>query len=216
MERDYLVVNRAAYDTLADEYRKRADADRVRDTAIVLPFADYLRSRFGENARVLDIGPGNGVNLAMLRAFGFEVVGVDISCRMLEIARESCPEAELVLGDFLSLRLPESSFHGVFAKASIHLMPKEDALRAIAKVYGLLRPGGMFYVTTTMSHFAAEGYSVKSDYHRKIERFRKYWTRDELRDNLIHCGFKIHQESINEEPERRKVWMNFWAVREGP
>ncbi len=213
-EPDYIVANRRAYDLLAPEYQQRAKADRIKDKTIIAPLADYLREQFGAGARILDIGPGNGVNLAMLHDLGFRMAGVDISPQMLELAKRFCPTADLRLGDFLTSAYSPSSFEGVFSKASIHLFPKEAALRVIRKVHTLLVPGGMFYVTTTASSDTGEGYSEKSDYPNHAVRYRKLWTATELLEAVTRSGFTVWKSSHNIETDWNKHWFNAWAIKQ--
>jgi SAM-dependent methyltransferase len=213
MEQDYLSVNRLAYDRLAEAYRKRAEIDRVKDTPLVQPFVSYLNQTFRGDRRVLDIGPGNGVNLSMLCEAGLSIVGVDISPKMLEVAHAMCPSAELHLGDFLAVPLVKASFHGVFSKASVHCFPKIDAMRAFGKIHELLVPNGMFYVTTTAGSDSSEGFYSKDDYPGGLVRFRKRWTPEELTRAVIDSGFVIHKESYDYEADWHKRWYNIWAVK---
>ncbi|MFP5234348.1 MAG: class I SAM-dependent methyltransferase [Acidobacteriota bacterium] len=212
-EPEYISVNRIAYDRLAPEYRARAEADRIRDQKLVAPFATYLLDRFGATARILDIGPGNGINLAMFAEYGFTVNGIDISKRMLNLARRFAPTADLRYGNFLVAEYPEGSFEGVFAKASIHLFPKKDAELAIRKVAHLLVRSGIFYVTTTLGQRSREGFAQKDDYAGETVRYRKIWTPSELRSIVEAAGFRIWKESVNDEPERNKRWFNIWAIK---
>jgi SAM-dependent methyltransferase len=212
-EPEYISVNRRAYDQLASEYRERAAVDRVKDVSIIAPFVDYLKKRFGTEARILDVGFGNGVNLAMFHSLGFNVAGIDISSEMLSVAKDLCPAADLRLGDFLTADYSPASFEGIFSKASIHLFPKEDAVRAIEKVAELLRENGMFYVTTTASSQPGEGYSTKDDYRHPAVRYRKSWTRDELLEAIMRAGLNVYAEGYNNEPDREKQWYNVWAVK---
>lgn len=210
---DYLLRNQAAYDTLAPYYRERIESDRERDLQIVDPFVSYIRAHFGDSARVLDIGPGHGVNLAMFDKAGFSVTGIDLSPRMLEVARETCPQAELLLGDFLTTSILPQLFHGVFAKASLHLLPKRDAQRAFCKVFDLLVDFGLFYFATTASELSKEGMFEKHDYPVAVTRFRKCWQREELLESLCAAGFSVFRESYNSEPARGKNWYNLWVIR---
>lgn len=212
-EPQYITVNRRAYDELASEYRERAGADRIRDAKIIAPMATYLKERFGEGARILDIGPGNGVNLAMFQELGFRVSGIDLSSRMIEVAREFCPTADLRLGNFLTSPYSPASFEGVFSKASIHLFPKKDAVLVLRKVADILVDNGMLYVTTTVSHAPNEAYSEKRDYLSSAVRYRKSWTPMELLKAIADAGLTVYAQGHNTEEDRCKHWFNVWATK---
>lgn len=212
-EQDYISVNRSAYDALAEEYRSRATVDRVKDVPLIAPFVAYLRAKFGSGCHVIDIGPGNGVNLKMLSEAGFSVTGVDISREMLKVSAENCPEAKLYLGDFLAISFEGASFHGVFAKASLHCYPRVNALRAFRKIHAMLVPGGMFYVTTTAQLDSTEGYSSKDDYPGQLVRFRKHWTPSELTEAVVTSEFALYKEGFDFEADWNKRWYNIWALK---
>jgi demethylmenaquinone methyltransferase/2-methoxy-6-polyprenyl-1,4-benzoquinol methylase len=61
--------------------------------------------------RTLDVACGTGF---LTRHLQGEVVGLDQSPRMLAVAREQAPAAELVQGDALELPFPDGSFDRVF------------------------------------------------------------------------------------------------------
>jgi len=124
-----------------------------------------------------------------------------------------CPVAELHLGDFLTLPLPKGSFQGVFAKASLHCFPKNDAMRAFEKIRQILVPDGLFYVTTTAEADSDEGYSSKDDYPGQLVRFRKHWTPEELAHAVTQSGFTIHKDSYDFEADWNKRWYNVWAIK---
>jgi ubiquinone/menaquinone biosynthesis C-methylase UbiE len=62
--------------------------------------------------RTLDVACGTGFLTRHLRG---DVVGLDASARMLEVAREQAPNARFVTGDALELPFDDGSFERVFA-----------------------------------------------------------------------------------------------------
>jgi ubiquinone/menaquinone biosynthesis C-methylase UbiE len=75
--------------------------------------------------RTLDVACGTGFLTRHLRG---DVVGLDHSPRMLAIAEEQAPNAELVRGDALDLPFGDDSFDRVFAGHFYgHLEPDERA-----------------------------------------------------------------------------------------
>lgn len=94
-------------------------------------------------SRVLEVGCGLGDLLADLRPS--RAVGIDISPRMIELARERHPGLELSVADVERDRLPEGPFDAiVFSGAVGHL---DDIQRAFERVRPLLAPSGRVVVT---------------------------------------------------------------------
>jgi SAM-dependent methyltransferase len=60
--------------------------------------------------RVLEVGCGSGVFLAIAAEYGAKVYGVDASAPLLDIARRRAPEADLHQGDMQSLPYEDDSF----------------------------------------------------------------------------------------------------------
>jgi SAM-dependent methyltransferase len=111
------------------------------DRSEALPF---VRPHLAGAASVLELACGTGSILAHLRS-EFEVVGVDLSPEMLEVAREKVPGVELVLADMTSVRLGRT-FDAVLClyDAVNHLLEWEqwESLFDTAAVH--LQPGGVF------------------------------------------------------------------------
>jgi ubiquinone/menaquinone biosynthesis C-methylase UbiE len=77
-------------------------------------------------ARTLDVACGTGFMTRHLRG---EVVGLDQSASMLEVAREQAPNAEYVRGDALALPFDDGSFDRVFTSYFYCHLEDEDARR---------------------------------------------------------------------------------------
>lgn len=99
-------------------------------------------------ARVLDLATGTG-DLALLTARAeptAQVVGLDPSTKMLEIARAKVEKAglgsriELVVGSAEALAFPDSSFDGITIAFGIRNVPERE--RALAEMARVIKPGG--------------------------------------------------------------------------
>ena len=80
-------------------------------------------------ARLLDMGAGDGDTLRLLRALGFEAVGVDLK-----------GGEGVEYGDLLRLEYPGGSFDAAIAQCSFFLSGDVDG--AFREAYRLIRPGG--------------------------------------------------------------------------
>ena len=103
---------------------------------------------------LLDLGCGGGHNDMTLKRH-VEVTGVDLSERMLALARRLNPEVRYRVGDMRTMRLGET-FDAVLIADSIDYMLTVDDLRAgFTTAFVHLNSGGVFctYAEETREHF---------------------------------------------------------------
>jgi demethylmenaquinone methyltransferase / 2-methoxy-6-polyprenyl-1,4-benzoquinol methylase len=98
----------------------------------------------GNPARALDVATGTGDLAIELRRRGADVVGVDFSEGMLEIARQKAPEIEFRTGNALALDLPDSSFDA--ATVGFGARNFDDLDRGLSEMARVVRPGGKVVV----------------------------------------------------------------------
>jgi SAM-dependent methyltransferase len=97
-----------------------------------------------EPRRVLDVGAGRGELAERIRDAGIEVVALDQSARMVELARERGVEA--VVGDVQALPFEDAAFDVVVANFMLYHVPDVD--RALIEIVRVLRPGGRLVAAT--------------------------------------------------------------------
>jgi SAM-dependent methyltransferase len=93
-------------------------------------------------ARVADIGCGSGAFTELLAARGYQASGLDISPKLIALARGKFPAIEFHEGDAENLPYPDASLDGVLLSGLVHHFP--DPRRLVGEVYRVLRPGGRF------------------------------------------------------------------------
>jgi len=101
-----------------------------------------------EPRRILDLGSGTGLALAPLTARypQAEVIGLDLTPAMLQVARARPWTGGLICADAASLPFPDQSFDLIFSNLAIHWSPALDAV--LAEVRRVLRHPGVFTFTT--------------------------------------------------------------------
>lgn len=83
-----------------------------------------------KGARILDMGAGSGEAVRLMKAAGYDAVGIDLA-----------PRSEIVLhGDCLRTGFPDRSFDAVLSQCAFFLSGDQDA--AIREAKRLLKPGG--------------------------------------------------------------------------
>lgn len=95
--------------------------------------------------RALDLATGTGDIAFALASSGARVVGLDITPRMIELARGKAPERSgscaFVVGDMLALPFPDRSFDLVTTGYGLRNVP--DLGAAIDEMARVLTPGGL-------------------------------------------------------------------------
>lgn len=116
-------------------------AYREMDRRIAAAIAGAVR-RNGATVDLLDVGCGPGSLVPALREIGkVNVVGIDLSPEMIELARARYPDARFEVGDVEALAFPDASFDVVLCSGMLHhLASLRGAMTQIARV---LRPGGI-------------------------------------------------------------------------
>jgi len=134
----------AVFDALGTAYEEAFAASAAHRASL-----DQLLAVLPEHGRVLDIGSGTGRPTARtLVDAGHEVLGVDVSPVMVDIASRQVPEAEFRCADIRTLALEDGGFDAVcmyFALLQMSRPDQGDVLRLAARV---LRPGGHLAVAT--------------------------------------------------------------------
>jgi SAM-dependent methyltransferase len=123
-----------AYDQIAERYLEwRAQQPREGELARWL---GLLRERVRPGARILDIGCGAGIPLTLALSETFDVTGVDVSTRQIELARKNVPAARFIHGDVTTSDFAVASFDAAVASYSLIHVPRGEHVglfRSIAR-----------------------------------------------------------------------------------
>lgn len=129
-------------DVFFDGYKKLRDnpysANIVEEKPALFSLAPDLSGK-----AVLDLGCGYGENCAEFKERDAStVLGVDLSEKMLAVAREEHPDIEFVRADMSDLSFLKGSYDAVFSSLALHYI--EDFAALAKDVYEHLNPGGYF------------------------------------------------------------------------
>ncbi|HHB80340.1 MAG TPA: class I SAM-dependent methyltransferase [Aliiroseovarius sp.] len=134
-----------------DRAAKRYAAAEIKDVESHERRLATIEALLGPDMRVLDMAAGSGALDVRLSPRAGTIDAVDISPKMVEIARQRAAEAKVFNTRFTcaaieDLTPPEFKYDAVLAMSILHLL--DDWRGAIAKAYDLLRPGGLFISNT--------------------------------------------------------------------
>lgn len=103
---------------------------------------DLFFEKTVNRGKVLEIGCGPGEIADYLKMKGSDIVGIDISEKMIEIARSLNPDIEFRVGDVFGLDYPDASVAGIVAPYLIVNFGAEDLPDAFREMYRVVVPGG--------------------------------------------------------------------------
>jgi len=183
------------------KHAEREYANKVDQTHLFMkPFNDPRVFRefsvvlevFGERVsggHILDIGCGPGWTTSFLARAGYKAVGVDISERMVEIARQRGARenlaVEFAVGDMEDLDLGCYDFDGALFFDCLHHCPAYQS--ALRRAHAHLRTGGYILLmeTTWLHRYSPHARAVTREYGVTELGF----TKRQLRRALAEAGF---------------------------
>lgn len=192
---DYLADIQTSYDNVASSY-----ADLVVDGADGEDAAFDLLAQLVAHADgrlVLDVGCGPGRTTGSLAARGLQVVGIDLSPGMIEIARRDHPELDFRVGSMTALDIPDGTAAAIVSWWSIIHLPRDVVPQAFAEFHRVLAPGGVlllgFHVGTESTHKTSGygGHPMNIHVHR--------WTVPGLSDIAVAAGFTPYPSELPED-----------------
>ena len=103
---------------------------------------DALMPHLNADAKVLDLCCGSGEAAAPWLAAGFQVTGLDVSPRALELAANRHPAMKRVEGLAEEPPLPDAGFSAIQLSVALHEFPRPEREQVLKSCLRLLEPGG--------------------------------------------------------------------------
>ena len=164
---------------------------------------DLTNKRMAEAAglssqhRVLDVGCGYGETAFHLaREHGCEVVGINISEKELELARERTPDSGVAdkvsfsYGDFHDLPFGDGEFDVIWSQeAFLHGVDKPSILR---ECYRVLKPGGRLVISDLLIHGDVPQ-EEREAIHARVHS-PEMWDTPKYVQGLTDAGFEVETQ----------------------
>lgn len=123
-------------------------------------------------ASVFDLGCGVGRHVTYLGGRGFQMAGSDIAPTGVQRTQAACAERGLAFDgqvcDMTALPWPEATFDAALCTSAIHHALRAGIRQAVAEVWRILKPGGLFLVdfpsTATLDYQHMRACAAAGDY----------------------------------------------------
>jgi 2-polyprenyl-3-methyl-5-hydroxy-6-metoxy-1,4-benzoquinol methylase len=142
---------------------------------------------------VLDVGCAGGLKSKYFIQNKLRVVGIDISEKMIEIAKKEAPTGIFFSLPLEDIRKLDYSFEAIFMQAVLLHVPKKEVFARLREVVAKLKPGGYLYVAVKESHVKGveEEIKTENDYGYEYKRFFSYFTQSEIEKYITDLGLEI-------------------------
>lgn len=173
---------------------------------------DVLNKYIRGQKKILDIGCGAGTLSFYLASKKHNVTGIDISNKAIRICRESARNMGFKNIHFMTIDFPNEIPPGKFDAILLfevieHL---KDDIKAIEKIYKLLKPGGILLLSTPSSNAPLHKVGLTKRFDKEVGHLRRYTVND-LSKVLISNGFRIKHTKKVEGVIRNFLFVNPFA-----
>jgi ubiquinone/menaquinone biosynthesis C-methylase UbiE len=180
--KDYIKKTAEFYDKNIDEFIEKTKDNQKLDT--LNKFIESLP----KGSRVLDLGCAWGRESRYLSEKGFDVIGVDISPKMIVKAKHAVKGVGFKVMNATELEFEDASFDGVWAIAVLVHLSKKDVKRSLGKIKRILKPGGVLHAS--FKEGSGEGFISDKRFEGK-RRFYSYFSEEEITELVESLGFNV-------------------------
>lgn len=180
------------WDRIAERYARRPVADEAAYREKLRITRTYLTPA----AELLEFGCGTGSTALAHAPFVRDVLAIDVSAKMIEIAQRKAAADGVANVTFRRATLDDPAvtdrrFDVVLGLGVLHLLRDRDA--AIAQVYGLLKTGGVFVSNTACLGDRMAWFALVAPLGRALGVFPyvRVFGADALDRSLTSAGFEI-------------------------
>lgn len=204
---------RAAYDLVAEDYADllRDDlAGSKYDRAVLGVFAEQVARAGG--GPVGDLGCGPGRIAGHLAGLGMDVVGVDLSPGMVEVAQRDHPSVRFEVGTMAALPFADGELAGALAWYSVIHTPEERQGELYAEFARVVRPDGVLLLAFQVGEDVVH---LTHAYGHDIDLRTRRQHPERVKERLRVAGFEVSAELIRQPVGPEKSPQGYVVARLG-
>lgn len=169
-----------SYNKVADNYSKNRDLFKNDK------YLEMLAKDLTPGSTILDLGCGAGIPVdKYFIDRGFRIIGLDISERQIELARQNLPEGEFQVGDMSDVQPGAYQVDAVVSFYAIFHTPKEEHPVILEKINSFLPISGRLLISMGASEW--EG---KEPFHG-ADMWWSHYGADHNTQMVKNAGFEI-------------------------
>jgi SAM-dependent methyltransferase len=189
------------YDRVAEEY-----ARRIFKELDGKPFdreqLDILAKKVRNLGPICDLGCGPGQVARYLKDIGFkDITGIDLSAKMIDLAKKLNPDIAFFQGDMTKLDVPDDSWGGIAAFYSIIHIPRDQIVTCFKELWRVLCPNGVLLLSF---HIGDQTVHLDEWWGQTVSLDFNFLQKKDIETQLQSAGFSI-ESSKERDPYSQDV-----------
>lgn len=197
----------STYNKIAETYANTYYGD-----SIDIPYIDTFMSYLPIHPHVLDVGCGSGRFTPYFVSKNCKVEGIDLSEKMIEIAKKRIPDGIFKQMDMRKLEYPDNTFDGLYLGYSIIHIVSNEVEKTLLEQKRVLKPGGIIFIIAQKGH---SDHIAPAPANENEVLFFNFFTIDQLIYHLKQTGFEIVYQNVEifQNPEAFTEGVNYVIAR---
>ncbi len=147
---------------------------------------DLLVSKLRKGDIILDLGCGNGRAIKYLVDNGFQGVGIDISAKMIKLAKAHVPGGKFYKQQFTEINFQPRSISAIISFFALNHVSRAELKEILRQCRKVLKKDG--FLLLGMVKGKGEGL-FGGFYNKNMQLFGAAYTEKELREVLVSSGY---------------------------
>lgn len=190
------------HDLIAEEYDEKYRGNVRNHLKKLQVLLKHIKPKRGW--KILEVGVGSGLHFREIRKYSKNIVGIDISKRMLAQARMKCGDGRLLIADAENMPFKDNSFDMVFTISTLHHTDYKKSIREFSRV---CKPGGKIGITEPNPLNPQQFLGAMKNYSIEKGTFRMFLTnmeREFSSNNVstVAKGFTIFIPTLIKKPTK--------------
>ena len=152
---------------------------------------------------LLDFGCGPGRDLQTLTKLGHVAIGLEGSQQAAQIARMKSG-CEVLVQDFFNLSLPDNTFDGIFANASLFHIPNKLLPKVLDNLWACLKPNGILFSSNPRGNNKESWNGDRFGSYHDLDGWRSFMTNAQFSE--IEYYYRPSGLPLEQQPWLASVW----------
>ena len=152
---------------------------------------------------ILDFGCGPGRDLQTFTKLGHIAIGLEGSQQAAQIARMKS-DCKILVQDFFNLSLPDNTFDGIFANASLFHIPNNLLPKVLGNLWTCLKPNGILFSSNPRGNNEECWYGDRFGSYHDLEGWRSFMNDAQFTESEYF--YRPAGLPIEQQPWLASVW----------